>query len=373
MDALILSCATGGGHHAAAQAMQEELRNRGHHVDLLDPYTLTGKRMEKKIGNCYVKCVQNAPKVFGMVYLLGDLYRRIPGKSPVYWANGKMADYLREYLDRNSYDVILTTHLFPGEILTHLKRKGMELPKIIYISTDYTCIPFTEEIECDYFIVPSKEQEREYCQWGIAPEKVVSIGIPVKQAFREKEGRRETAKRLGLDDQKNYILLAGGSMGSGGIAHAACVLEKYLKDHKELVEVVICGTNRRLYRKLERRYRNKSQVLLLKRTKDMAEYLRLCDLYISKPGGLSSTEAAVANVPLIHISPIPGCETKNKRFFVDHGMSFCVSDMKRDLLQTVERLKDRDVIDGMRRAQQETVDPLAAEKIAVCAERVGRK
>ena len=40
MEALILSCATGGGHNAAAEAMQEELQCRGHHVQLLDPYVL---------------------------------------------------------------------------------------------------------------------------------------------------------------------------------------------------------------------------------------------------------------------------------------------------------------------------------------------
>ena len=38
----------------------------------------------------------------------------------------------------------------------------------------------------------------------------------------------------------------------------------------------------------------------------MADYMAACDVFITKPGGLSSTEAAVAGIPLIHISPIPG-------------------------------------------------------------------
>ena len=59
MDALILSCSTGGGHNAAAEAMAEELKRRGHHVDLLDPYTLTGKNRDRLVGNAYVKCVQS--------------------------------------------------------------------------------------------------------------------------------------------------------------------------------------------------------------------------------------------------------------------------------------------------------------------------
>ncbi|MCD7834124.1 MAG: hypothetical protein LUH00_09075 [Lachnospiraceae bacterium] len=45
------------------------------------------------------------------------------------------------------------------------------------------------------------------------------------------------------------------------------------------------------------------------------------DILSAKPDGLISTEAAVAGIPLIHVSPIPGCETKNRAFFAGHGMS----------------------------------------------------
>ena len=45
------------------------------------------------------------------------------------------------------------------------------------------------------------------------------------------------------------------------------------------------------------------------------------DVLFTKPGGLSSTEAAVRRVPLVHTDPIPGCETKNRAFFVSRGMS----------------------------------------------------
>lgn len=97
METLILSCATGGGHHAAAQAMREEMVSRGHRVDVLDPYTLLGKDMDVKVGNCYVKCVQRVPKLFGVIYRIGNLYRRFPGKSPVYRVNKKIADYMQEF------------------------------------------------------------------------------------------------------------------------------------------------------------------------------------------------------------------------------------------------------------------------------------
>lgn len=370
MEALILSCATGGGHHAAAEAVQEELLRRGHHAELLDPYVLSGTNMDEKVGNCYIKCVQKIPGLFGIIYRLGDLYRRLPGKSPVYWANRKTADYMQKYLAQHSYDVILTTHLFPGEILTHLRKRGVTLPKIIYISTDYTCIPFTEEIECDYFIIPSSMQEQEFRLWGIPSEKVIPIGIPVKQGFREEMSREKALELLGLNPQKRYILMAGGSIGAGKIVEAIHILHEYLQEHEEVILIVVCGSNQKLYEKLKNRYKDEKQILLLKKTECMPEYLKACDFYLSKPGGISSTEAAVANIPLIHISPIPGCETQNARFFSGSGMSIGVSKLKRELLPAVQQLADEEVITNMKQAQHEMVDPFTAEKIADFAEKV---
>ena len=75
MDALILSCSTGGGHNAAGFAVKEELERRGHKVTMLDPYTLAGKSLDKLVGNGYIKTAQKAPHFFGFLYKLGDGYR----------------------------------------------------------------------------------------------------------------------------------------------------------------------------------------------------------------------------------------------------------------------------------------------------------
>lgn len=368
MDALILSCSTGGGHNAAAKAVYEELIRKGHNADFLDPYTLSGNHMDARVADCYIKCVQKAPRVFGGVYRLGNLYRRLPGKSPVYAANAKAADRMDAYLKEHSYDVILITHLFAAEILTHLRKRGVPLPAVFFIATDYTCIPFTEETACDYYIIPSPLLRGEFVSRGIASERIVPFGIPVRQGFRRKRDREKTLLRLGLRPEKRYIMIAGGSMGAGEILKAADILRDYLREHEDTVLLVTCGSNRKLYDKAAKRYRNDAQILPLHKTEYMAEYLKVCDLYLSKPGGLSSTEAAVAGIPLIHISPIPGCETRNERFFAGQGMSIGVRHMKKELLPAVRRLADREEAERMLRAQRETIDPEAAEKIVAFAE-----
>lgn len=363
MDALILSCATGGGHNTAAEAMKEELKSRGHHVTFMDPYTLFGRDLDKKVGQCYVRVAQKAPKFFGFIYKIGDLYRRLPVKSPVFWANKRAADRMKAYLDQNSYDVILTTHLFPGEILTHLRLRGVALPKIIYISTDYTCIPFVEEIDCDYFIVPSRKHKEESCAWGIPEEKVIPIGIPVKKRFREKLDREKTMRQLGLDAEKRYILVSGGSIGAGELYKSIRVLYDFLKKYENIRILVICGNNRQLYKKMKKKYGEEPQICLIRSTKRMAEYLKVCDVYISKPGGLSSTEAAAANIPLIHITPIPGCESKNIEYFTSLGMSLGVMKPE-ELVPALKKFQDADFVNNMKKAQRDQINANAACEIA---------
>lgn len=79
---------------------------------------------------------------------------------------------------------------------------------------------------------------------------------------------------------------------------------------------------------------------MIQNTNHMADYLRASDPYLTKPGGLSSTEVAVMGTTLVHLPPIPGCETKNAVFFQQHGMSLAMRADKKDIAQALEFMKD---------------------------------
>lgn len=314
MEALILSCSTGGGHNSAAQAVADEMLRRGHQITFMDPYDLAGKNTAKIIGSAYVKLVQKAPKVFGVVYALAEAYRHIPIHSPVYWANAKMATCIQNYLNEHHYDVIIMSHIFPTHILTYLKEQQTYLPTTVLIATDYTCIPFSEETDCDYYIIPSEELRKDFCAKGIPDEKILPFGIPIRQEFIE-PNIKEAKKRLGLSPERKIILLSGGSIGAGNITDAVEILLTYMKSKPEYDLIVICGNNERLYYSLRERYERSKRIRILQSTTQMSDYLSASTVFISKPGGLSSTEAAASQAPLLHISPIPGCETRNAMFF----------------------------------------------------------
>lgn len=339
MDALILSCGTGGGHNAAGAAIKEELIKRGYNVKFFNPYALKSNRLARVIDRAYVGLVQKAPKVFGVVYRIGNAYRKLPFHSPVYYANGRIAAIIEDYIEKNKCDIIIMPHLFPAEIITQMKRKGYELPPTVFIGTDYTCIPFTEETECDYYVIPAKDLEKEYVKRGIKNEKLRPFGIPVREAFNQNIEADEAKKLLGLKGDDRYIFISGGSIGAGNVEKAVKNLTDYYEE-TNVKFIIICGNNKKLLNRLEKKYREKC--ILIGHTEEIAKYMMASDLIIGKPGGLSSTEAAVVGKPFIHITPIPGCETYNMKYFAGKGMSIPVKRITEKFGKICDKTMEKD-------------------------------
>ena len=352
----------------AGKAVADELESRGHAVTVLDPYQLVGKNTAGHVGNLYIKLVQRSPRLFGCLYSLGDAYRKLPIHSPVYWLNGKIAAAMRRYLGRHHFDCIVMTHMFPAHILAHLQNQA-QLPRTVLIATDYTCIPFMEESSCDDYVVPAPDLVGEFSAKGIPKEKILPYGIPVRRDFAAQRTRAEARAQLGLKDGGTYVLLSGGSIGAGQMAGTVAALERFLLDRRDCRLLVLCGKNRGLYKKLRGKYAENRQIQVMESTPHMALYLKACDLFITKPGGLSSTEAAVSGIPLIHISPIPGCEQRNAEYFLQHGMSVFAANPKKELLPALSALQKDGAMREMAAAQKRWVDPRAAAKLCDHIER----
>lgn len=359
MDALILSCGTGGGHNAAAEALRQALESRGDRAVVMDPYSLRSDRTVRLVSGAYVSLAQRAPRLFGAVYALGELYRKLPWRSPVYFINRKAAKAMEDYLAGHHFDVVLMPHLFPAEILTKLKAQGVALPKTVFVATDYTCIPFTEETDCDAYVIPHPGLLEEFESRGIPKEKLHPLGIPVRREFCREISQAEARKALGLEASATYFLVAGGSMGAGVLKRS--VRELYGQyGGGDVRLIVICGTNRRLYHSLERRYGH--AVTLLRSTEEMDLYLRACDLYLTKPGGLSITEGAVAGVPLAVLHPIPGCESHNAQFFTSRRLALAREELGEP--------GDPGLWADMTRRQKEEIPRHAAQHICDLAHRL---
>lgn len=369
MNILILSCDTGAGHNTTGLAVLEELKRRGHHVKMKDPFQLSQSLIARNIGSFYVKLVQRHPRLFGLAYRLGMLVTKMPFQSPVYYANGLMAKHMERYLSNNAADVVVAPHLYPAEILTYMKRHHIPCPKLLFIATDYACIPFTEETDCDYFVIPHESLAESFRKRGIPSEKLMPFGIPVRSAFTRSLTKEEARKQLGLSPHEVCYLVMGGSMGAGKVKQIVTDLAKHRQEDEHII--VICGNNTALEKSLLNRYGNVPGISILGATGQMALYMYACDLLYSKPGGLTSTEAAVVGIPLVHTAPIPGCETINRAFFQKHGMSVSARDAKQQAALGRRLLHSPKALHHMKKQQHAFTSRDSVKKICDLIEEMG--
>lgn len=368
MKVLILSCKTGGGHDAAGFAMKEALEGHGHEAVMFDYLTLAGQKVSDTVGGVYVNTVKKMPHVFGMVYQIGMVASRIMRKSPVYYVNAKMEKYLTPYLEEEQFDAILMPHLYPSETLTYMKRQGRELPPMVAVMTDYTCIPFWEETRCDAYVVAHEEMIKACVKRGIPKEKLIPAGIPVSSRFSKKADQKKAREHLHLPFDKKLYLVIGGSMGAGDLEK---LTRQFLKTRKEEEDfIIVCGNNKKIFQKMKKKYKAQEGIFIVGQTRQMDVYMKACDMVYTKPGGLTSTEAAVSGIPIVHTAPIPGCESANRRFFVRHGMSIAPKTVEAQVEKGRKLLQNQEKVEDMKKAQKETISENSAEKIVGILEKL---
>ena len=227
-------------------------------------------------------------------------------------------------------------------MMTELKKRRKYSVKSYFVATDYTCSPGVNQTALDAYFIPHKKLTEEFCENGIPEAKLVPSGIPVRMDFYKKTDPKEAKDLLSLPRDKKVVLLMCGSMGCGPIKTLAEYLPQQIPSDSLLV--VICGNNRRLYKALTK-YPLPDNMRVLGFTSRMPLYMDAADLILTKPGGLSTTEAAVKALPMLFIDAVPGCETRNIEFFLKNGFAdmrdsvLGLCDTVCDLLENEEKLK----------------------------------
>ena len=318
MRYLILSCNTGAGHNSAAEAVKDYFEAHGVECEICDSLAFISKSSSNLVAGGHILLYKKSPKLFGILYRFFENHPvREKERSVLYEILALGARDLGEYLGRNQYDGIICTHVFAGMMATATKRKYIGDLKIYQVATDYTCTPCTPEIDAERFFIPHRDFLYEYVQSGIPSAKIIWSGIPVRAGFYEEISQEEAKQQLHLKQDEKVILLMCGSMGCGPIEELTDRLEISLPQGWRVI--AICGNNRKLYDALKSQAYGKVSVVGF--TKKMNVYMSAAEFALTKPGGLSSTEAFVKGLPLVLIDAVPGCETRNLEYFLEKGFA----------------------------------------------------
>ena len=361
MKILILSCSTGEGHNAAARALLEAAELRGDRADLRDPVSFGGERARRAVAGAYNGMIRRAPVLFGAVYGLGDLCDRTNLTSPIYLANSLYAEKLSREIEREGYDAVISTHLYGAEAMTAVRRReGIRIPSYCVL-TDYTIIPFFTEPDADALFLPHEDLIAEGIEKGAAPEKLIPTGIPTSPRFPSPMSREEARQSLGIPSTSRVYLCMSGGVGCGNMSRLCKQLAE-AENGDDWHAFVLTGRNAGMREAIEERFTD-GHVTAVPFTKEIPLWMRAADVMISKAGGLSSTEAAVAGIPLVHLLTIPGCETKNAAFFEARGMSRRTRSEAEAAEAAVALAKDKAVSDAMREAQRQNIPQGAADRV----------
>jgi len=299
--------------------VREALEARGAQCEVIDPIALRSERASRMVANAYIRSTIGAKYAFGALYRLGQLVSKPNVDSPVYHANARCAPMLEAYLRRGRFDAVVATHLYPAEALTYLRLHGRLTIPFYAVMTDYCYSPFWEETRADVVFASSKEAQEQCVPRGMPAENFVCTGIPVCRTVRERTDRHAARALLGIGNASRLVVVMGGSMGCGEIE--GTVRELLRCAYSDTAVVAICGNNEALMRRLNKRFGNDERLRVLGYTDRAQLWMEACDVLLTKPGGLTITEAAVKGVPLVLTAPIPGCETRNAAYFLSHKLA----------------------------------------------------
>src|SRR5699024_610001 len=162
----------------------------------------------------------------------------------------------------------------------------------------------------DAYFIPDPSLVPSYEKVGIDAGKVYPItGIPVRREFYSKTDKEEAKRLLGIPNGYKHLIMMFGSMGCGPMPKFTSEISKTLPQDKTYT--VILGKNYSTKKKRAPAYKISPQIRREGFVKDRSLIMASAALYVTKPGGLSTSEARIKKLPMVLFTAVSGCEQTN--------------------------------------------------------------
>lgn len=317
LNVLTISTNISAGHRRAAEAVAQAILDAapGSAIAGFDTMELMGETRRRALTGTYLGILRRCPAAWNYLYHQRWL------KAPIDLLNRRFLAGARSRflgaVQEFSPDVIVCTQAIPARVLADLKREGNICAPILAVATDYGIHPFWAHPGIDRYAVPCAAAREELVADGVSRAAVRVTGIPVSAVFEQKPERHTCRRELGLPLEGRLILVMGGGNGLGITADDVAALEAI---PGVAGVVLIAGCNERLLDEARRLPRVPGVARVVKATVSGIErYYAACDLLVSKPGGLTMSEATALGMPIVAVAPLPGQEVRNAGFLAHSG------------------------------------------------------
>ncbi|MBC8080546.1 MAG: glycosyltransferase [Gorillibacterium sp.] len=333
---LILSGDLGDGHIQAAGAIAEAARAYGPAAETVTYNfpSVTHPHFHQIGRYCYTKWVTTFPFVYGY------LFQKTRGENAFSQMFKKMKFYTLSRLNRLLQEVKPTVIVatFPGAAagISMLKENGFtDLPAVTII-TDHTDHSYWLHPYTDLYIVASEQVRDALLGRGIPNNRISVTGIPIRPQFTKSWDRIQLRAKLGLNLTLPVVLLMGGGMGMIAKECSSMLLSGDILVPTQFV--MICGHNDKLRLQLEREMADSPHTVHITGFVDnIHEWMAAADLLVTKPGGLTTSEAIAMELPMLLYKSLPGQEQDNATFLTQAGVAISASS-EANLVQHLNRL-----------------------------------
>ncbi|MFD2616665.1 MGDG synthase family glycosyltransferase [Terrilactibacillus laevilacticus] len=335
---LILSATIGDGHKQVAKAISEAVE-----YTLSNTETITIDIMEwihpylYPLSNyVYKRSIKKFPQIYSYLYRKTRVKSVFSTKLISLFMLGIHS--MLEIVHRVKPSIIVCTYPFAAGMISKLKEQGLiDIPSVTVI-TDYTDHSYWIHPLTDQYIVGSSQVKDRLISAGVEPYKINITGIPIRKRFFETPTREQLIKKFDINSDKFTILIMGG--GDGFFGKGVSTFQALESISPSVQLIIVCGRNKKLKKRLEQDCINfKHDVLLMGYCENIHELMAMSDLIITKPGGVTTSEALAMELPLLIYKPLPGQEEDNARFLLESRLALVAKDQN-ELINKIQSLLD---------------------------------
>ncbi|BBI30614.1 MGDG synthase family glycosyltransferase [Cohnella abietis] len=338
---LILTGTLGDGHNQAAKAILEAtgVYHPEVEVEIVDFLQWTHPYLHSVGRFCYMQWVKGLPSLYGYLYRktrdenkLSNLFKKMRSFS---------TERMLKLLDTVKPTVVVST--FPGAAaaMSFLRSNHLTDVPTVTVITDYTDHSYWIHPLTDRYMVGAEHVKQALVRQRVPHESIIVTGIPIKLSFTLSYDRMILCQKYGLDPSVPIVLIMGG--GDGMIGKQMSTLLRSEELSPSIQFIIVCGRNSKLRQSLEEEIgvensKIRHRVVITGFVDYVHELMAISDLIVTKPGGVTISEALALELPMILYKPIPGQEQENSAYLVRLGAALEArnsSDLKNRIIQAI--------------------------------------
>jgi processive 1,2-diacylglycerol beta-glucosyltransferase len=307
---LILHTSVGLGHKSIAENIGFYLGQAGFEVKLADIGKVQTGIFEKYITAAHRFINNYAPFFWGWLYDWGH-YAVLPFRVFIAGFNYKLT---KSYVDDFHPDIIITTQTTASAVIAYLKKKHLYQGLFGIAFSDFHLHRYWLYRQADFYLANIAEQKDQMLKLGVPSGKIFVCGMTLKPQTAVNIGTTKNKFSIGAQDK--VVLIGSGSLGTGVDEN----LIAQFVNQPDVKVIAFCGKNEAVYQELKNKFADAGNIIILGFYSPMDELYAIADVFITKPGGLSTSEALRRRLPMVISHLFSGQEQYNLNYLLARNL-----------------------------------------------------